>query len=172
MERLLHQYFRVLVRYNAWANSRLYARCGALDENAYRNGPAASGRSVHELLTARLASDRLWLARLAGYADYELAVGAPSYASLDELREAHLAQDVELFEYVDALAEEDLLRPTRYETGEHEAHTNAQYELLTHLFAEQVADRGRIADCLRPAPDLDVLTFLRDAEAGRRPLHP
>lgn len=172
MERLLHQYFRLLVRYNAWANRRLYDRFGALDEAAYRSARLPSGRTAHQLLNARLAADRLWFARLNGYAADERSLGDQLHESFEGLRDAQLAEDVELFEYVHGLAEEDLLRPTSYDGASGERHTNAQYELLTHLAAEQVGARAVSSRLLHPAPDLDMLTFFRDAEVGIRPLHP
>ncbi len=164
MERLLHQYFRLLARYNAWANRQIYDRILGMHEAAYGALRANDGRTLVETLDARLADDRLWRARLGGYGAYEQAVGAPAYDNLSELRDAQLAEDVDLFEYVDGLAEEDLLRPTSYETEANETHTHAQYELLTHLFAAQIGARARVCERLQPAPDLEMLTFFHDAE--------
>jgi uncharacterized damage-inducible protein DinB len=172
MERLLHQYFRLLVRYNAWANQRVCDRCAAMDDAQYRNARTASGKTAHELLNVRLATDRTWLDRLRGYVADERSIGEELHATVEALREAQLAEDIELIDYVEALSEEDLLRPTAYETGSGEHHTNAQYELLSHLFTDQTAWRGRVSELLHPAPDLDMLSFFRDVEGGHRPLRP
>ncbi len=172
MERLLHRYFRLLARYNAWANRRVYDRVLGMHQAAYGTLRSPGGRSLVELLDARLGDDRLWRARLGGYAAYERAVGAPAYDDLGQLRDAQLAEDVDLFEYVDGLAEEDLLRPTSYDTDAGETHTHAQHELLTHLFTEQIAARARVCELLHPAPDLEMLTFLHDAEGFAPSLRP
>jgi uncharacterized damage-inducible protein DinB len=172
MERLLHSYFRLIARYNAWANGRLYEHLGGLTEKAHRSTVKSRGAAAQRLLNARLAADKLWLARLNGYEAYERAVGEELPLELDELRDAQLAQDVELLEYVETLAEEDLLRPTSYDSESGERHTNAQYEILSHLFADQIASRARLGDLLEPAPDLAMLSYFRDTELGARPLHP
>jgi uncharacterized damage-inducible protein DinB len=172
MERLLHQYFRLLARYNTWANARIYDACAALDDSEYRAARPPCGASVHELLNLRLAADRLWISRLHGYLADERTLGEELHETLDALRGAQLAEDVELFEYVDGLGEEDLLRPTAFETGAGEHHSNAQYEILTHLLADQTGWRGRVTQLLPSAPDLDMLTFFAETEVGERPLHP
>ncbi|HEU4617723.1 MAG TPA: DinB family protein [Gammaproteobacteria bacterium] len=172
MERLLHQYFRVLARYNAWANPRLYDACAALDDDAYREARTPAGKSAHELLNLRLATDRLWLSRLQGYLADDRMVEEELHETLEDLREAQLAEDVELFEYVDSLAEEDLLRPTTFELSSGERRTNAQYELLTHLLTDQTAWRGRMRELLPFALDLSMLTFVAETEVGERPLMP
>jgi uncharacterized damage-inducible protein DinB len=172
MERLLHPYFRLLARYNTWANARIYDACATLDDDQYRAPVPPSGRSAHTLLNIRLATDRLWNSRLQGYLADERTVGEELHETLEALRNAQLAEDVELFEYVDGLAEEDLLRPTAFETGAGEHHSNAQYEILTHLFADQTGWRGRMIQLLPSPPDLDMLTFFAETEVGERPLSP
>lgn len=172
MERLLHQYFRVLARYNTWANARIYDACTCLDEDAYRRPRTPSGPTAHSLLNVRLATDRVWASRLRGYLADERTIGQELHVSLDALRQAQLAEDVELVEYVDSLAEEDLLRPTAFQTGIGEHHSNAQYEILTHLFADQTGWRGKMSLLLPAPPDVDMLTFFSDTEVGQRPLHP
>jgi uncharacterized damage-inducible protein DinB len=172
MERLLHQYFRLLARYNTWANARVYDACAALDERDYRTPRTPSGLSAHDLLNVRLATDRLWLSRLRGYSADERTIGEELHETLEALREAQLAEDVELFEYVDGLAEEDLLRPTAFETGAGEHHSNAQYEILTHLLADQTGSRGRVSQLLPSVPDLGMLRFFAETVVGERPLTP
>jgi uncharacterized damage-inducible protein DinB len=172
MERLLHQYFRLLARYNTWANARIYDSCAALSEHEYREPRGPSASSAHQLLNFRLATDRLWISRLRGYLGDERAIGEELHETIEALREAQLAEDVELFEYVDGLAEEDLLRPTAFETVTGEHHSNAQYELLTQLLADQMGWRGRMTQLLPSPPGLDMLAFFAETEVGERPLRP
>lgn len=171
VERLLHQYFRMLTRYNAWANARLYECCSQLDSGVYRTSADGTGRSILDVLNARLAQDKLWSSRLQGYVAESTTVEEDTHADFATLRDAQLGEDVGLTEHVDGLAEEDLLRPIAYEE-DGEAHTNAQHELLTHLAAEQIGDRARVTQLIESAgaaaPDLAMLTFLRDAYVGIR----
>ena len=64
----MHAHFQLFARYNAWANSRLYAAAAALTDAQYRADRGAFFKSVHGTLNHLLATDRIWFQRITGNA--------------------------------------------------------------------------------------------------------
>lgn len=172
MERLLHREFMTWARYIAWANARLHESVARWAGDEAAEPPTEVGTRLLALLNELLVTQRVWLARLQGY---EAGVDAPDallYDEFEALREAQLADDVALCDYVHGLAEEDMPRPVPYRDFDGTAHTNAQRELLAGLCLRQAQLRGRICELLRgferPEPGLDFLDFLRDTRRRAR----
>lgn len=166
MERLLHRYLMTWARYGVWANEAMYEAVTSWQADAYQEPALRDVADVHSVLNRLLVTGRLWLARLHGYEPGISALDEELYEDLEALREAQVADDVVLCDYVHGLAEEDLLRPIPYRDLDGTPHTNAQHELLAELFSQQAQMRGRTCQLLSEIGDhnldLDFLQFLRD----------
>lgn len=164
MQASLHGHFRTCARYNLWATERLYTVCAGLTESAYRQRCPISGRSLHGVLNHLLVINRLWLARLRGYESDIVSVHEELHDDLESLRDATVAEDVILYDYVHGLSEEDLMRPVAYRNLAGEAHANAQAEMLTHLFSRQIEHRGEACGLVERTeevpPKLGFIRFL------------
>ncbi len=165
---LSHQYL-TLARYATWSNARLYATISELMTDEYRETEPAEVDALLGLLNQLQVIGRLWLARLRGYDPGIDSMHERAHDELASLREAQVADDLELCDYVHGLGEEDLLRPIPYRMFDGSAHTNSQQELLLELFVHQHHLRGRVCELLHrinaSAPELDYLQFERESGA-------
>ncbi|MEE8502198.1 MAG: DinB family protein, partial [Kiloniellales bacterium] len=64
---MLQDHFRMMGRFNAWANRRVYDAVAALGDDDYRKTrPAAFFGSIHGTLNHLLVVDHLWFGRIEG----------------------------------------------------------------------------------------------------------
>ena len=54
---------KVLARYNAWMNERLYASCSSLPDDERKKDVGAFFKSIHGTLNHLLLGDRIWMGR-------------------------------------------------------------------------------------------------------------
>jgi len=158
-------YFRLLARYNTWANDRLYAACGRLDEAAYRAVRPSFFGSIHATLNHILVGDRIWLGRLTGR--------DPGIARLDQilyddrlaLREARIDEDARLTEVIAAIDPRRLDTTLDYATLAGQRQRTPLRVVLGHVFNHQTHHRGQVHDMLSqtavPPPPLDLIYFTR-----------
>ena len=93
MSNLPLRHFRMLARYNALANRRLYEACARLgDAERKKERPAFFG-SIHGTLNHVLVGDRIWLARFGGEETPSTGLDAVLYEDFDELRRAREHED-------------------------------------------------------------------------------
>lgn len=165
MNRTLHKHFRMCARYNSWANQQLYDACAKLSEGTYKQPRPALFKSIHGVLNHILVVDRIWLARLNGYDTGISTLEEELHDDFRSLRDARVAEDVILSDYVHGLSDEDLERPIAYRNLADEPHANSQYEILAHLFNHQSHHRGQVNDHISQSevspPDLSLIDFLR-----------
>jgi uncharacterized damage-inducible protein DinB len=103
---MLHDHFRSLARFNAWANRRIYDAVEALPAGEYdKPRPAAYFGSIHGTLNHLLATDRLWFGRIEGVERGVTALDQILCEDLAPLRAARAAEDERIVALVDALDE-------------------------------------------------------------------
>lgn len=165
MSNHLHTLMRQHSRHSEWANARLYEACNALDDDTYRS-PTGSA-SLHALLNRLLMHDRITLSQLNGYDIEVTSIDEELHGNRSELLDALVAEDIALVERVREMDDDGLFRPISYTDIDGNRHTNSQLELITGLLERQARLRGAIAERLtelgNPVPDIDVITFLREA---------
>ena len=157
-------YFQTLARYNAWANRRLYAACGALPEDAYlRERPSFFG-SIHKTLNHILVVDRLWLSR------FQKTAGAPN--KLDQLQEknfaglnqARAAEDRRILEFTAGLTDAGVAAVLHYTNLKGQPSFGPMVLYLAHVFNHQTHHRGQVHGLLsqdmKEPPSLDIFYFM------------
>ena len=169
----LADHFRMLARYNSWANRRLYAAVGAFSDEEYRADRGAFFGSVHATLNHLLVGDRIWMNRFTG--------GGPTYSRLDlilhdrldELRAAREAEDERIISWVEPLDDAGLANPFTYRTvvSPREV-TQLLAPALAHFFNHQTHHRGQVHALMTAiggrsaAPELDLIYFQRETGVG------
>lgn len=161
---MLHDHFRTLARFNAWANTRLYDAVGALPEGEYRKArPAAYFGSIHGTLNHLLAVDRLWFGRIEGVDRGVAALDQILCEDLATLRAARQAEDEHIIALVDGLEEVALARDLSYRSMLGGALTLPLSVALATVFNHQTHHRGQVHALIKEAgaepPALDIPVY-------------
>ncbi len=160
-------HFRVLARYNQWANERLYAVCGKLHDNElFMQRPSFFG-SIHATLNHILVGDRIWMGRLTGHPATATRLDEILYGDFIGLNVARVAEDAQIVTFCDALDEPTVNTTLRYKNMAGETHATPIRWVLTHMFNHQTHHRGQTHGLLSqtdvPPPPLDLMHYLREA---------
>jgi uncharacterized damage-inducible protein DinB len=158
--------FRVLARYNQWANARLYAACGKLHDNElFQQRPSFFG-SIHATLNHLLVVDRLWMGRIIGQPAKISRLDEILYGDFIGLHVARVAEDAQIVTYCDALDEPTVNTTLRYTTTEGVTETKPLRWVLMHMFNHQTHHRGQTHGLLSQTsvapPSLDLMPYLRE----------
>jgi len=157
---------RMLTRYTAWANARLFDALAGLPEGE----PAAKratgfGNMLHTLNHAYVI-DRIWQAHLEGRVHGFKARNTDTHPPLAELRAAQRRLDEWYMSYADALCEQTHDEIVRFTFVGGGAGAMSRGDILLHVVNHKTYHRGYVADMLyqvpaRP-PTMDLPVFLRD----------
>jgi len=158
--------------YNAWANRRLYEAAAGLSDADYRADQGAFFKSMHGTLNHLLATDRIWMKRFTGEGEAPDRLDAIVHERLGELRAARESEDRRIVAYIDGLDEARLAGVIRYRrVSSPEEFVQKLTPALDHWFNHQTHHRGHAHMILttlgKTAPELDLLYYQREAEAGR-----
>ena len=158
--------------YNAWANRRLYEASASLSDAEYRADKGAFFKSMHGTLNHLLATDRIWMKRFTGEGEAPDRLDAIVQERLADLRAAREAEDRRIVAYIDSLDEARLAGVIRYRrVSSPEEFVQKLAPALAHWFNHQTHHRGHAHMILtslgKTAPELDLLYYQREVEAGR-----
>ena len=158
--------------YNAWANGRLYDAAALLSDAEYRADKGAFFKSMHGTLNHLLATDRIWMKRFTGEGEAPDRLDAIVHERLVDLRAAREAEDQRIVAYIDSLDEARLAGVIRYRrVSTPEEFVQKLAPALDRWFNHQTHHRGHAHMILtslgKTAPELDLLYYQREAEAGR-----
>ena len=157
--------FRMLARYNALANRRLYAACARLDEAELMRQRPAFFKSIHGTLNHILLGDRIWLDRFAGREVPSTGLDAVLYADFAALRAAREAEDERIERFAAGLTDAFLAGTIRYVNNEGREMEDPVDLLVMHLFNHQTHHRGQVHDMLSQTtvapPVLDLHRVIR-----------
>ena len=163
---MLTDTFRMLARYNAWANRLVYDAVAALPEPEVRKArDCAFFTSIHGTLNHLLVVDRLWLARIEDEPHGIESLDQILHEDFAALRADREAEDAHMSRVVDGLDESALTRevPYRLVSGPGEESSPVHIILIT-LFNHQTHHRGQVHAMLKEAgaepPPLDIIDFL------------
>ena len=168
----LARHFRMLARYNALANRRLYETCARLgDAERKKERPAFFG-SIHATLNHVLVGDRIWLARFGGEDVPSTNLDAVLYEDFDELRHARGLEDERIDAFAIGLTEGFLGGTIRYVNNAGKTYEDPINLLVAHFFNHQTHHRGQIHDMLTqtnvPPPVLDLHRVIKPDPNDRR----
>lgn len=165
---MLESHFRMLARYNAWANETLYGVVARLSDAEYRKTRAAAFfGSIHGTLNHLLVVDKRWFGRIFGDLDPTITrLDQILHESFADLRQARVAEDKWIVEQVDALAPEDLERSFDYRDSRGQPWTMRTDHGLATVFNHQTHHRGQVHALLKETdvapPPLDIPVYLRE----------
>ena len=80
------EHARLLARYNAWMNDKLYAACAALSDEERKRDRGAFFRSIHGTLNHLLLADLVWMGRFQGQPFAFRSLDQELCPTFDELR--------------------------------------------------------------------------------------
>ena len=169
-------HFRMLARFNTWANTRVYVACAGLDDAEYHRDRGAFFGSIHGTLNHLLLSDRLWLSRLRGTGppDGVTRLDQVLYGTLKRLREARVETDLEMVAYAEALLDKDLAMLVGFHTLDGTAIEMRHDRILMSIFNHHTHHRGQVHNMLSQAgavpPQLDIPDYLFDTATNDQPI--
>jgi uncharacterized damage-inducible protein DinB len=99
----MKEYFKVLARYNRWANELLYDSCVQLTREEYLEDRQAFFRSIHGTLNHLLVTDRLWLGRFENRDSGITALYQILYADFNSLLQARKKEDETIIQFIDQI---------------------------------------------------------------------
>jgi uncharacterized damage-inducible protein DinB len=165
----MKRHFTMLATYNRWANVRLYNMAAALPDELYRKPIGVYFKSLHGTLNHLLTADRIWMCRLQGRGDHPDKLNATIHDDLASLREARVAEDQRILDFVDSLDDAAVEKPWDYQMLNGTPCRQPVHEILAHLFNHQTHHRGQAHAALtalgvsEPEP-LDLLIMLRETK--------
>ena len=151
-------------RYNAWANTRIYAACAGLSHEERTLDRRGFFKSIHGTLNHILLADLIYRERLEKKPTTFSRLDEILYDDFDELRSAHRKQDQWYIEFSDALDPAELDGTLSFDTVETGEYFSLQLrQCLTNLFEHQIHHRGQTHHMLSHAgidpPPLDFVKF-------------
>jgi len=163
--------FPMLARYNAWANERVYAAAGALDDYALRMDCGAFFGSVHRTLNHLVVTDRIWMHRFTGAGPTHRALDEVPYPAFADLATARRDEDARIVAWVDGLSAAALAGRFRYRPVTKPVDIEQPLApALLHFFNHQTHHRGQchamLTRLVGKAPALDLIFFQRETGMG------
>ncbi|MFC3226939.1 DinB family protein [Marinibaculum pumilum] len=160
-------HFRTFARYIRWANAILYDAAADLSATDYFADRGAFFGSLHGTLNHVLAGDRIWLKRITGEGEAPPRLDGILAEDLAGLRAAREAEDARIVAVVDGMDPAALDGMLHYRTVAGRPQAEPLAQVLAHLFNHQTHHRGQASAILtglgRPAPEMDLIFFLRQA---------
>ncbi|TFY99500.1 DinB family protein [Ramlibacter rhizophilus] len=162
----LHDYFRQLAAYHAWASQRLLEpHLRELSGELLRRDLGLFFRSIHGTLNHLLVAERLWQARVMDGESPTLRLDAELHADRDELARELLAAAARWQAWIAAQPAAAFDGELRYRRGNGEAVVVPLAPTLGHVFNHATHHRGQITAALtalgRPGPELDWIYLLQ-----------
>ena len=163
----MKRHFAMMAAYNRWANLRLYDMAAVLPDELYRKPIGVYFKSLHGTLNHLLTADRIWMRRLEGKGDHPSKLNATIHEDLASLRDARLAEDRRIVDFVDSLDDADFEKSCEYKMLNGAPQRQYVCEILAHLFNHQTHHRGQAHAALtalgvsEPEP-LDLLIMLNE----------
>jgi uncharacterized damage-inducible protein DinB len=157
---------RMLTRYSAWANVRLFDALAALPGGEATAARATIFGNMVNTLNHDYVVDLIWQAHLQGKPHGFTKRITDTEPALDALRSAQAASDAWYIDYADGLTDKlhDEVVSFKFVDGGAGAMTRG--DMLLHIVNHKTYHRGVVADLLYQAgskpPVMDLPVFLRD----------
>ena len=136
--------FRMLARYNRFANERLYDACEQLDPVEYRRERKGSFGSIHKLLNHLLLGDRIWMSRFAGGGNTTPPLNSILFESLAELSAARSEQDASIEAFFKKVDGNFLAKSFAYTNNQGKDYRETAPVAVLHFFNHQTHHRGQV----------------------------
>ncbi len=166
----MKSHFVQFAAYNHWANRRLLAAVGKLDQEQRNRPVGLFFGSLHGTLNHLLVTDRMWLGRLTDVNPEYGPLDKILFENLRELAPARMAEDERLISVVNSYKHDDFDRLVSYRNTSGREFNESLGAILAHLFNHQTHHRGQVHSGLSivtgSEPEaLDLVMFQRGLEA-------
>ena len=155
--------------YSYWANAKLFAVIMQLTPEEFTRNVAGSYGSIRNTLVHTMSAEWGWIARCGG-PERGPALKPGDYPTFDALIEKWLTIEGYVYEFLESLADADLLRLIEFDFGRGPM-SGSVGELLEHAANHGVHHRGQVALLLRAlghAPgNVDLLFYDGEQRAAR-----
>lgn len=170
---LLIEHYRLMARYNAWANMRLHEVCQRLSDGEFAERRTSFFPSLQLTLNHIFLVDRYYLAGLKGATpDYSNFAEKVPYPTMADLSPVQRDIDRQLIRFCNALGPGELGRVVVLGRGAEGIDRETVASVLPHLFLHQTHHRGQatamLAGCREKAPQLDEFFLMADWPARDR----
>ncbi len=138
-------YCKMMSEYNVWMNTRVYALCDDMGDQARKTDRGAFFGSIHRTLNHLIYSDLAFMSRFTGEPGEVPELGVDLYDDFHELRSARTALDDRILTWSSALSETWLEAALTYTSKvDGKTRTVPQWVLVSHMFNHQTHHRGQI----------------------------
>jgi len=143
---------RLMARYNAWMNDKLYAACATLSDEERKRDRGAFFGSIHGTLNHLLLADSVWMGRFEGKPFAFTSLDQELYASFDELRAQRAELDERIRRWTDGLTDAALEAKLPFTSAiTKRSHTPTLWKIVAHFFNHQTHHRGQLTALLSQA---------------------
>lgn len=143
---------RLLARYNAWMNDKLYAACATLSDEERKRDCGAFFRSIHGTLNHLLLADSVWMGRFEGKPFAFTSLDQELYASFDKLRAQRAELDERIRRWTDGLTDAALGGKLPFTSAiTKRSYTPTLWKIVAHFFNHQTHHRGQLTALLSQA---------------------
>lgn len=161
---------RMLARYTAWANDRLFTALEQLPPGELTAPRATSFGNMLRTLNHACVVDQIWQAHLQGRPHGFTSRNTDATPTLAQLRERQQALDDWYILYADGLTGDMQSEVVHFRFVDGGEGAMARGDMLLHVINHKTFHRGYVADMMyqvpaRP-PGMDLPVFLRDAAPG------
>jgi len=160
---------RMLARYTAWANTRLYETLSSMPDAAEVFARRSGSGSMASILGHAYVVDLIWKGHLEALPHGFASRTMQQAMNLPTLRDAQATSDRWYVDYSDGLSESGHDEPVRFQFVDGGAGCMTRGDMLLHVVNHKTYHRGYVADLLyqrgaRP-PVMDLPVYLRDMDA-------
>ncbi len=155
-----------LVDYHYWARDRLLAAIEPLTADELHRAVGGSFHSVRNTLVHMYGAEWAWMQRWKGHSPSGLP-GAEALGSLPAIREAWIALEREVRDYVAGLDDAALDRVVEYTLFSGQPGASRFRHMLQHVVNHATYHSGQVVTLLRnlgaaPPKSLDLIAFYRE----------
>lgn len=146
------EYCRLLARYNAWMNERLYAVVAAMPDEERKRDVGAFFGSIHRTLNHLLWGDSIWLARFTGTPYAHAAYGADLHGDFATLARERAIADAAILNWAQRLEAAWLASALEYtRRADTQTVRIPAWVAVTHMFNHATHHRGQLSTLVKQA---------------------
>ena len=143
------KFCQLMAEYNAWMNSKVYAACSSLPQEALHEDEGAFFKSIYLTLNHIAYADLAFLSRFTGVPPEVPPLGEDLFGGFTKLRAEREKLDRRVLAWASTLTPDWLTLPLTYVSKvDGRERTVPRWALVTHLFNHQTHHRGQVTTLL------------------------
>ena len=146
------EHARLMARYNAWMNDKLYAACATLSDDERKRDRGAFFRSIHGTLNHLLLADSVWMGRFEDKPFAFRSLDQELYSGFEDLRAQRAELDGRIQRWADDLTDAALDAKLTFTSAlTKRTHAPILWKIVAHFFNHQAHHRGQVTALLGQA---------------------